>query len=572
MFLTPAPLCFLKHLVVLTFCLALPDFWEFMQIHFVDGRFYVPTYYNGQPKSQIDSNTILEHNKLTGGFRLTQRRIKADTCLEGRGSFKKFAPNCYGELYLDGMFPTNLVEKGTFYGLKSGNAYKYEQKWFWDVGYYEEFDLNKDKTAARLQTLKEDMWIGPATQWARLDFVLYNPNVGMFAFVQATFEIRPTGLIVPDFDVTTRRSGYYQATLDWSRMAVELAVVVGWVMYVYGEIGDARHLYKSSGKMLAYLTDFWNLVDLIHLIVNGMLIMIWIYMITDSTIDELIVTETKMTMGNGLPLDFTRTAMAVRVYFAMHGFNILISVIRILKFFRQNAYLGQLTDAFELMRPGLVQFAVVLFISIFMFTAMGVILFGAKLDDFTAFLSAVDIIMGYTVGYSDPMDLFAADSISACVFYYPFTFLMAFFVLPLTIAVIMDGYSEMQTMYETARVTNLGDVIDLSYPSQIYRGFVRSTQFLYRHKYRHPRLKFPAKPEILRLFADMNKVDIVPFSELRKMFRDKFISEEMLVEVIRKYNAFQADPALANLSAKNSMKVERGAFCSPHCPPPSQTL
>lgn len=518
--------------------------------------FYVPTYYNGQPRSSIDANSILEHQKLTGGFRLTQRRARQDTCSSGKGTFKKFARNCYGELYLDGMVPPDRVEKQPFYGLKTGAMYKYESKWFWDSGYYQEFDMDQAKTIAKMNALKQDMWFGPATQWARLDFVLYNPNIGQFAIVEAKFEIRPTGLVVPNFDITTRRNGYYQTTSDWTRMAVEIAVVIGWFMYVYGELGDARKLYRTSGKMFAYFTEFWNVVDIIHLLVNGVLIMMWLYIIADSTVNDMIVSDTRMTMANGEALDFTMTAMAVRTYYAAHGFNMLISVIRILKFFRQNAYLGQLTDAFELMRPGLVQFAVVLFIAIFMFTAMGVILFGSKLEPFTEFLKAVDSIMGYTVGYGDPMDLFQTDSVAAMVFYYPFTFLMAFFVLPLTIAVIMDGYSEMQTMYETARATNLKDVIDLSYPDQLYRGFIRSTQFFIRHQHRHPRLRFPAKQEVLRLFADMNKVGVVPYTELRQMFRDKYISEEMLVEVIKKYNAFEQDPELTQ-QARN-IKIERG--------------
>jgi len=518
------------------------DVWDWTQINFVGGLFYNDKYYNDAFRTRVDRNSVLEHNKLTGGFRLTQRRIRNDTCLEGRASFKRFAPNCYGELYVEAMVPFNLVEKEPFYGPFSGKTYNWERKWFWDVGYYQEFTKDKEDAVARLHELRMDNWIGPATQWIRLDFALYNPNVGSYAFCVASFEVRPTGLIIPNFEVTVRRSGYYIATQDYIRLAMEVVVVAGWAAYTWGEFLDARRLYKQSGKMLAYFSEFWNAVDLLHLVIMLMLFFTWVYIVSDSTISELIITEDQITMANGAPLDFTETALAIRFYYATHGFNLLICVVRILKFLRQNAFLGQLTDAFELMRPGLLQFAVVLFISIFMFTAMGVILFGSKIQEFTAFLEAVDNIMGYTIGYSDPMDLFGADSVGAIVFYYPFTFLMAFFVLPLTVAVIMDGYGEMQAMYEAARSTNLADVINLDYPDQLYRGFIRSMQFFIPHHHRHPRLRLPAKEEVLRLFADLNKIEIISYAELRKMFRDKFISEELLVEVIKKYNAFRPDP------------------------------
>lgn len=514
--------------------------WDWHQLHFAE-LFFSDFYYNGAVRNKIDQNTILEHNKLTGGFRMTQRRIKNNTCFENR-KFKAFAPNCYGELYANGRFPQWNVEKAPFVGGQSGTVYQWEQKWYWDDGYYQNFDQNKTKAKQQLQRLRDDMWLGPATQYYRLDFVLYNPNVGLFAFCIFTFDMRPTGLIIPKFEVTTRRLGYYQSIEDWIRLSMEIVIVIGWLLYLYGEYLDARRLYRQSGRFLAYFCEFWNAVDILHLIVLLMLLITWIFIIMDSTVNGIIVSEETMVMPNGLPLDFTYSALAVRFYFALHGFNMLVAVIRVLKFLRQNAFLGQLTDAFELMRPGILQFAVVLFIVIFMFTAMGTILFGTHIAEFSDWLDAVDMIMGYTVGYADPLDLFDVDPISSIFFYYPFTFLMAFFVLPLTVAVIMDGYGEMQAMYEAARNTNLKDVIDLSYPDQLHRGIIRSVQFFIPNHHTHSRLKLPSKTEVLRLFADLNKYDVISFAELRKMFRDKFISEELLVQVIKKYDAFQPDP------------------------------
>ena len=42
----------------------------------------VDTYYNGDAKTKLDSQSIAEHIKFTGGFRITQRRVAPDTCLE----------------------------------------------------------------------------------------------------------------------------------------------------------------------------------------------------------------------------------------------------------------------------------------------------------------------------------------------------------------------------------------------------------------------------------------------------------------------------------------------------------
>ena len=58
-------------------------------------------------------------------------------------------------------------------------------------------------------------------------------------------------------------------------------------------------------------------------------------------------------------------------------------------------------------------------------------------------------------------------------------------------------------------------------------------------------------PQVLRLFGDLNKCEVISYNELRKKFRDKFISEDLLVAIIKKYNAFQADPQWQHLVAKN---------------------
>lgn len=51
----------------------------------------------------------------------------------------------------------------------------------------------------------------------------------------------------------------------------------------------------------------------------------------------------------------------------------------------------------------------------------------------------------YMLGAGDIHRLMDADSIGAPIFYYPFTFVMVFVVLNMTIAIIMDGYIDAQT-------------------------------------------------------------------------------------------------------------------------------
>jgi hypothetical protein len=55
---------------------------------------------------------------------------------------------------------------------------------------------------------------------------------------------------------------------------------------------------------------------------------------------------------------------------------------------------------------------------------------------------------------------------------------------------------------------------------------------------------------VLRLFGDLSKCEVISYNELRKKFRDKFISEDLLIAVIKKYHAFQPDPEWQHLVSK----------------------
>ena len=48
----------------------------------------------------------------------------------------------------------------------------------------------------------------------------------------------------------------------------------------------------------------------------------------------------------------------------------------------------------------------------------------------------------YMLGSGDVYTLMEADYLAAPIFYYPFTFIMVFVVLNMTIAIIMDGYMD----------------------------------------------------------------------------------------------------------------------------------
>jgi hypothetical protein len=463
--------------------------------------------------------------------------------------YQLFLSDCYGELQFDGL--SGPIDKSPIVGKVTGMLYNYTASNVWiDPGYIFQFSGDKSTTLQQIRTLKQDMWISKATQFIRLDFVVYNANIGQFARTTFSLRLSPTGKIIPRFDVACRRYDFYQTTADFVRLTLELLVVAGWFCYVYAFFSDVFGLKKQAGKQIlpSFFFDTWNVVDIIHLLCLAMVIASWIFIVLDSTMKNLVISEDTVKMPDGGILDFSTTAQAVDFYFAVNGFNMLISILRILKFLRMNAFMGQLTDAFQLMLPSVTQFIVLLFIFLFLFTAIGTILFAADIVDFCTTIESIDLVMGFGVGWADPFMLFDANPTAAIFFYYPFSFLNGCFILPLTIAIIMEAYEYIREAYEKAKTGDLADVITLPLYAQVYRGLVRNLGACCG--FGLGRLRLPPKAAVLRIFADYPD-GLVPTSEVRQHFEeDEEVSWELAEGIIEKYGAFQADPALESILAK----------------------
>ena len=103
------------------------DFWDWHLLAFCPGLIFVQTLSNGEPLPVHRTNTILQHNRLTSGFRMMQRRGKSKKCqLDDKWSV--FAPECTERTYLEGRVGPVSTEpfKGAF-----GATYTYQE---FDVG------------------------------------------------------------------------------------------------------------------------------------------------------------------------------------------------------------------------------------------------------------------------------------------------------------------------------------------------------------------------------------------------------------------------------------------------------
>ena len=77
---------------------------------------------------------------------------------------------------------------------------------------------------------------------------------------------------------------------------------------------------------------------------------------------------------------------------------------------------------------------------------------------------------------------------------------MIFFILPLTIAIIMDGYTDMQYSALYHETSSLSGFVNISVFTQAAHGLQRQMQLLVKDKRNHPRLRFPDLEHLLSFF------------------------------------------------------------------------
>jgi TRAP-type mannitol/chloroaromatic compound transport system permease small subunit len=385
--------------------------------------------------------------------------------------------------------------------------------------------------------------------------VAYCRNTGQFALVEFKVDMRVSGALVPTVEVVCRRYGFYQTRDDWLRLTLEIVVTCSTVAYTYFLVLKIINDAKEEGRYFAFFDSDWNCVDFLHCLFLLLVIALWLYIVNDPSIRSLEITENSIRMG-GKVVSFAQSATAFETYFTLNGINMLLGLCRCMKFLRMNGHLGQLTDTLALMKEGIVQFMFIFLLSVVTFMCVGQMLFGHQVLMFSDPLFALDSVLGFVVGTSDTGSLYETSTVSAVIFEGPFVLTMIFFILPLTIAIIMDGYSEMQASQEHDPHSRLHELVNIGVFEQAYRGVTRSMQYFVKDKPNHPQLRFPDLPTLLQLMSEFDDTPVISYSDFRKRLKHRNIPEGLLIDILEKYDAFQHDPQWQYLEMENQEEID----------------
>ncbi|KAK6494157.1 polycystin-2-like [Huso huso] len=428
------------------------DFWKFAEGPLLGGLYW-DAWYNNKTLPENQSFIYYE-NLLLGVPRLRQLKVRNESCAIHE-DLRDEIQDCYN------MYSMGNEDTSPF-GLLSGTAWTYAKEedlngsHHWGLittysggGYYLDLSRTREKTAAKVKTLKENLWLDRGTRVVFIDFSVYNANINLFCVVRMVVEFPATGGTVTSWQFQTVKLIRYVSNFDYFVAACEIAFCLFILYYVVEEILEIR-IHR-----LYYFRSLWNCLDILIIVLSLAAIVINIY--RTSTVKAVLkyLLENQETFPNfeqltSLQIQFNNLA-AVIVFF---------SWVKLFKFINFNKTMSQLSSTMSRCAKDVIGFAIMFFIIFLAYAQLAYLVFGTQVDDFSTFQACIFTQFRIILGDFDFAKIEEANRILGPIYFTTFVFFIFFILLNMFLAIINDTYSEVKAdMAQQKSEMELADLI-----------------------------------------------------------------------------------------------------------------
>jgi len=272
---------------------------------------------------------------------------------------------------------------------------------------------------------------------------VYNNALPMLCEVKLVFEMGSTGELVKFFNIEAMNPLPYTHEFFWLQATLEALVLLCAISHAIIEIremrGAVRRLGWSQG-LHSYCTDFWNVMDWGGVALVAIFFVYWTRLLTDTSRDvDLDTTEF---------VDLQDVAIDYVMYNLVFNAILLLSLFSLLRYTELDHRMALLTRSISESLGDLLPFMLLFCLFLFIFAAIGHLLYGPLLHEWSkmelAVITAIDIMIGnyqfIALKEAIPNDDILKN-IVGWVYFYVYFFLMMLITLNIVIAILMDGYA-----------------------------------------------------------------------------------------------------------------------------------
>jgi len=304
--------------------------------------------------------------------------------------------------------------------------------------------LEQDTLVASFEELRNFLWLDVQTRAYIISFAIYNGNYNSYASVRFLFEFTAGGTVLPNYAIKVLKQEVWENVQDLDTASSSHRVWLDVIVYAFvfklffEELSDYIYIRWKYGTSMPYLTNVWNILEIINILPFFASLAIRITFITSP--------EQSFTVfaGNRYQ-EIGNIGNLYSLAFMLDSVSILVSFFKIFKYLRIEPKANMLIETMGRARREILFFFFILLLFLGGFVVVATQMFGTGLSAFSSYMKSIvcllQMLLGIVEVYWDMVQS-SSQPVIAIVFFMAYIFLMFFVLVNIFLAILNDAYAK----------------------------------------------------------------------------------------------------------------------------------
>lgn len=272
------------------------------------------------------------------------------------------------------------------------------------------------------------------TRFVTLEWFQYNTNTDTFLTAKFFYEVTSAGAWVPNYQLRM----FPVWTPKRLLMSIYDIFFFVFVLYfLFRLIFDWISFYRREKRVLAFCFDLWNLLEVTNIAsFLAVFILRWIWWTRSQK------SKIEFPWAAEYPKDLDRLVLLFSAQIYANAVNVVITVLKVLKFLRLNNRLNVLTRTMYVCQQSIIGVLVLFVFVVTGYALSGTSLYGSNLFGFRNVNTSFSSLMFMLLGQFDYAGMRKQQPLLAGLYFFSFMILAQFLLLNFIIAILSDGFAQ----------------------------------------------------------------------------------------------------------------------------------
>jgi len=291
-------------------------------------------------------------------------------------------------------------------------------------GYVFNLTGSLNELQSNLTLLRKLNWIDRQTRAIFIQFLLFNPNINMFAYLNILFEILPSGNMINSIQIDT-------INLFSNTKSTSILLIVYFILICLMLIKEIPIMNKMKWK---YLIQFWKLVNLfiISFSIASFAVSFNFYYNQQKSLDLI-----SQTQGYSY-INFQGLTISNNLLIILLALSCFFSSIKFIRLFRFNKKILFFSKVFKKCLNNMTNFSFIFLVFLFAFIQIMYLSFNDQVKDFKSFTTSIMTVFNILITRC-PIPFLNNNLVI-----FPFFFILDFIFLSLMILILENTFQSMK--------------------------------------------------------------------------------------------------------------------------------